>query len=71
VRDRREPCDTPGFISVGEYILFLTEVPNFLFDRKELISLTVLPEKLNFRKSYNKPRYHAVSKAFRYPRIPQ
>jgi len=70
VQDRTGPSDTLVCISVGVGVLFLTEVLNFMFDRKELISLIVLPEKFSFNKSHNKPRCHAVSKAFRYPRIP-
>ena len=69
--DRTEPCDTTVCVSVGVVILFLTEVLNFLFDRKELIRLVVLPEKFYFSKSYKKERCHAVSKAIRYTRIPQ
>ena len=71
MRDTTELCDTTVCVSVDVGIWFLTEVLNFLFDRKDLIRLAVLPEKFNFSKSYNKPRCQAVSKAIRYNRIPQ
>jgi hypothetical protein len=40
---------------------FVTEVLNAMFDRKELISLAVLPEKLNISKSYNELRCHITN----------
>jgi hypothetical protein len=40
------PCDTHVSITVGVEILFLTEILNLLFERKELISLIVLPKSL-------------------------
>jgi hypothetical protein len=46
VPDRKERCNTPVSISVGVEVLFLTEVLNFLFHRKDLISLIVLPKSL-------------------------
>jgi hypothetical protein len=46
VQDRTGPCDTLVCISVGVDVLFLIEVLNFMFDRKELISLIVLPKSL-------------------------
>ena len=66
-----ELCDTTVCVSVDVGIMFLTEVLNLLFDRKELIRLVVLPEKFYFIKSYKKARCRAVSKAIRYTRIPQ
>jgi hypothetical protein len=47
IGDRKEPRGIPACISLGVDISPSTKTLNFLLDRKELISLTVLIEKFN------------------------
>jgi hypothetical protein len=57
-------CDTLACISLGVYISPSTETLNFLWERKELISLTRLIGNFNLDNVYSKPRCHVVSKEF-------
>ena len=47
--DRTEPCGTPAFISLDVDSSPSTETLHFLFERNELIRLTVLTEKFNLQ----------------------
>jgi hypothetical protein len=66
VGDRTEPCGTPAFTSLGVDISSSTETLNFLFERKELISLIIPAENSSFDnlRVYSRPGCHVVSKAF-------
>jgi hypothetical protein len=62
---RLEPCGTPACISVGVDIsLPSTETLNFLWERKELISLIRLIQNFNSDNLYSKQRCHISSKVF-------
>ena len=61
---RTKPWGTPACISLGFDISPLTETLNFLLERNELISLTMLTEKCNLSNVYRKPGCQVVSKAF-------
>jgi adenine-specific DNA methylase len=68
VGDRTEPCGTPAYISLGVDISPSTETLNFLFERKELLSLIIPAENSNFDHLYSRPRCQVVSKAFSIPK---
>jgi hypothetical protein len=62
--DRKEPCSTPACISLGLDISPSTETLNFLWERKELISLIRLIENVNLDNLYSKPKCQVVANAF-------
>jgi hypothetical protein len=62
--NKTEPCGTAASISLGVNIPFSTEALNFLWERKELISLIRLIENFNLDNLYNKTRYHVLWTAF-------
>jgi hypothetical protein len=64
VGDRTEPCGTPACISLGADSSPSTESLNFLWERKELISLIKLDENFNSDNFYSKPKCHVLSNAF-------
>jgi hypothetical protein len=64
VGDRTEPCGTPAYISLGVGISPMNETLNFLWERKEPISLIRVIENFNLDNLYSKPMCHVVSKAF-------
>jgi hypothetical protein len=64
VGERTEPCGTPACITLGIDNSPSTETLNFLYERKELISLIKLVKSSNLDSLYSKPECHVVSKAF-------
>jgi hypothetical protein len=62
-QDRTEPCGTPALIIFGADISPSTETENFLFERKELMSLIKLAGKFILDNLYSKPLCHVASKA--------
>jgi hypothetical protein len=64
VGDRTQPCGTSAYISLGIDISPSTKALNFLWERKELISLFKLTKNFNLDNFYGKPGCHVVSNAF-------
>ena len=64
IGDRTEPWGTPAFISLGVDVSPSTETLNFLLERNDLISLTVLTEKFNLSNLYSNQGCQVVSNAF-------
>jgi hypothetical protein len=64
VGEGTEPCGTPTCITLGVDISPSTETLNFIFDRKELISLIKLIENSNLDSLHSKPVCYVVSKVY-------
>jgi hypothetical protein len=64
VGNRPEPCGTLAYISLGVEILPSTETLNFLWEQKELISLSRLIEHFSLDNLHSKIMFHVASKAF-------
>jgi hypothetical protein len=64
VGERTETCGTPACITLGVGISPSTETLNFLWERKEPMSLIRLVENFNLDSLYSKLGCHVVSKAF-------
>jgi hypothetical protein len=58
--DKTEPCGTPACISLGVGISPSTEPLNFLYERKEPISLNKQAENSNSDNLFSKPECHVV-----------
>jgi hypothetical protein len=65
LEERTKPCCSPSYTYIPwRRISPSTEILNFLWERKELISLIRLIENCNVDNLYSKPMYHVSSKAF-------
>jgi hypothetical protein len=59
-----EPCATPTCIILFVYILPSTGAENFIFERKELMSLIKLAERFNYDNLHSNALCRVVSKVF-------